>query len=229
MTTAAGLDRGLLVGAHHVIAWAEQLSVEEPGIQVEHHGRPGSTRAARLVHRWKLDLVPAGRRHRHVLPERAAGLGSDTPPPVGWIEVVPAATRVDQDQPAATPDPARPGPLARPGHCQRALPRGARLYRRAPQRRDDPAAVPAAIQRLGEHLGFAIYLASRDGYEDNILPSGLPAGSPKKASTASAASTSTTPPAGPYPRRINGADHLGIRMSTARGHHSGDALILASG
>ncbi|WP_328371014.1 Mur ligase domain-containing protein [Streptomyces sp. NBC_00445] len=33
-----------------------------------------------------------------------------------------------------------------------ALPRRARLFRRAPQRRDDPAAIPAAIQRLGEHL-----------------------------------------------------------------------------
>lgn len=60
-------------------------------------------------------------------------------------------------------------------------------------------------------------------------PAAYPPAAPKKASTASAASTSTTPPAGPYPRRINGADHLGIRMSTARGHHSGDALILASG
>ncbi len=29
--------------------------------------------------------------------------------------------------------------------------------------------------------GFAIYLASRDGYEDNVLPSGLPAGSPEEA------------------------------------------------
>ncbi|WP_434592928.1 hypothetical protein [Streptomyces sp. A5-4] len=29
--------------------------------------------------------------------------------------------------------------------------------------------------------GFALYLASRDGYEDNILPSGLPAGSPEEA------------------------------------------------
>ena len=29
--------------------------------------------------------------------------------------------------------------------------------------------------------GFAIYLASRDGYEDNILPSGLPTGSPEEA------------------------------------------------
>jgi hypothetical protein len=29
--------------------------------------------------------------------------------------------------------------------------------------------------------GFAIYLASSDRYEDNILPSGLPAGSPEEA------------------------------------------------
>ena len=29
--------------------------------------------------------------------------------------------------------------------------------------------------------GFAIYLASRDRYEDNVLPSGLPAGSPEEA------------------------------------------------
>jgi len=29
--------------------------------------------------------------------------------------------------------------------------------------------------------GFAIYLASKDGYEDNILPSGLPVGSPEEA------------------------------------------------
>ena len=29
--------------------------------------------------------------------------------------------------------------------------------------------------------GFAIYLASRDGYQNNILPSGLPVGSPEEA------------------------------------------------
>ncbi|MBO0879262.1 MAG: hypothetical protein J2P17_02545 [Mycobacterium sp.] len=29
--------------------------------------------------------------------------------------------------------------------------------------------------------GFAIYLASRDGYEDSILPSGLPSGTPAEA------------------------------------------------
>jgi hypothetical protein len=29
--------------------------------------------------------------------------------------------------------------------------------------------------------GFAIYLASRDGYEDSVLPSGLPVGTPEEA------------------------------------------------
>jgi hypothetical protein len=29
--------------------------------------------------------------------------------------------------------------------------------------------------------GFAIYLASRDGYEDSVLPSGLPIGEPEQA------------------------------------------------
>jgi hypothetical protein len=29
--------------------------------------------------------------------------------------------------------------------------------------------------------GFAIWLASRDGYEDSVLPSGLPAGTPQEA------------------------------------------------
>ena len=29
--------------------------------------------------------------------------------------------------------------------------------------------------------GFAIYLASRDGYQDSVLPSGLPVGTPQEA------------------------------------------------
>ena len=31
------------------------------------------------------------------------------------------------------------------------------------------------------HWGFAIHLASRDGYEESFLPSGLPAGTPEEA------------------------------------------------
>jgi hypothetical protein len=41
--------------------------------------------------------------------------------------------------------------------------------------------VPPALYRLGQPLGFAIYLASRDGYEDSVLPSGLPIGTPQEA------------------------------------------------
>lgn len=31
------------------------------------------------------------------------------------------------------------------------------------------------------HFGFALYLAGKDGYEDQVLPSGLAAGSPQEA------------------------------------------------
>jgi hypothetical protein len=57
--------------------------------------------------------------------------------------------------------------------------------------------------------GFAVYRASHDDYEDSILPSGWPAGTPRKPSTAPAASTSaTTPPGSPSrPRRINRRTH----------------------
>ena len=40
--------------------------------------------------------------------------------------------------------------------------------------------------------GFAIYLASKDGYQDSVLPSGLPVGTPRKPWTAPASSTSPT-------------------------------------
>ena len=58
-----------------------------------------------------------------------------------------------------------------------------------------------------DQWGFAIYRASHDDYEDNILP---PGGSPapqKKPSTAPAASTSTTQPPGSHHRRINDRSH----------------------
>jgi hypothetical protein len=37
--------------------------------------------------------------------------------------------------------------------------------------------------------GFAVYLASRDGYQDSVLPSGLPVGTPEEAWTAPAGCT----------------------------------------
>ena len=56
--------------------------------------------------------------------------------------------------------------------------------------------------------GFAIYRASHDDYDKSVLPSGFPAGTPKKPSTAPAASTSATlRPGSTRPRRINRRDH----------------------
>jgi hypothetical protein len=48
----------------------------------------------------------------------------------------------------------------------------------------DGTTLPLCRLRYGgraSEWGFAIYLASRDGYEDSVLPSGWPAGSPEEA------------------------------------------------
>jgi hypothetical protein len=36
-------------------------------------------------------------------------------------------------------------------------------------------------RRLGEGRGVAVYLASRDGYQDSVLPNGHTAGTPEDA------------------------------------------------
>ena len=54
---------------------------------------------------------------------------------------------------------------------------------------------------------FAIYRASHDDYDESVFPTGLPIGTCQDASTPLAASTSTTPPPGPDPRRTYGQDH----------------------
>jgi hypothetical protein len=41
VAAAAGLDGGLLIGADHVVAPAQRLTVQDPGVQVEHPGRLG--------------------------------------------------------------------------------------------------------------------------------------------------------------------------------------------
>jgi len=56
--------------------------------------------------------------------------------------------------------------------------------------------------------GFAIYLASRDGYEDNVLPSGLPVGSPEEALDCACGLYLNDPTAWTLdPRRFNGGTH----------------------
>jgi hypothetical protein len=64
--------------------------------------------------------------------------------------------------------------------------------------------------------GFAIYLASRDGYQDSTLPTATRSAPPKKPSTAPAASTSATPPPGTRnnPRRTSAQDHLATMPAT---------------
>lgn len=58
------------------------------------------------------------------------------------------------------------------------------------------------------HWGFGLYLASNDKYENQILPSGLPIGSPEEALDCAAASTSTTPSDNRTdPRRTSNSDH----------------------
>jgi hypothetical protein len=41
--------------------------------------------------------------------------------------------------------------------------------------------------------GFAVYLASKVGYQDSVPPSGLPVGTPRRPWTAPVASTAPTP------------------------------------
>jgi hypothetical protein len=56
--------------------------------------------------------------------------------------------------------------------------------------------------------GFAIYLASRDGYEDSFLPSGYPVGSPQEALDCACGLYLNEPTAWqPEYRRTNGQDH----------------------
>ena len=56
--------------------------------------------------------------------------------------------------------------------------------------------------------GFAIYLASRNGYDDNILPSGLHAGSSEEALDCACGLYLNHLTPGYNPRRINDQDHL---------------------
>jgi hypothetical protein len=107
---------------------------------------------------------------------------SDTPPPSGRIEAVP------KPPPESTKTSLR---QRLTHHAQTRWPtldavnvryRGVFAYIDGQL----PGGVTLPLCRLRYHgsasvWGFAIYLASRDGYEDNVLPSGLPAGSPEEA------------------------------------------------
>jgi hypothetical protein len=70
--------------------------------------------------------------------------------------------------------------------------------------------------------GFAIYLASRDGHEDNILPSGLPAGSPEEALDCVCGLYLNDATGWSLPPTNQRRGPLGHPKSTAHGHHGGD-------
>lgn len=76
----------------------------------------------------------------------------------------------------------------------------------------DGTALPLYRLRYGgyaKRCGFAIYLASNDGYQDSILPSGYPVGTAEEALDCACGSTSTTPPPGTpsNPRRTSTENH----------------------
>lgn len=101
------------------------------------------------------DLVRTARRHRQVLPALQAARAATRHRRSGTIgDCAQAATRVDQDQPAPTPDPPRRATLAGLDRDPGALPRRVRLHRRATTRRPHPATIPAALRRVGQHLGL---------------------------------------------------------------------------
>lgn len=137
----------------------------------------------------------------------ARGAVSDTPVYGAGSRRAQAATRVDQDQPASTPDPPRRITLAVLGRGQRALPRRVCLHRWATGRRRTPPLCRLRYGGSASIWGFAVYPAGRDGYEDNFLPSGLPAGSPEEALDCACGLYLNNPTAWLQPRRINGDDH----------------------
>jgi uncharacterized membrane protein YeaQ/YmgE (transglycosylase-associated protein family) len=89
---------------------------------------------------------------------------------------------------------------------------------------------PAGRRRLryngSAHIwGFAIYLASRDGYQDSVLPSGSPLGTAEDALDCACGLYSPTPPPGYNPRRTNGEDPVAMLpgSTNSRRRLAGDA------
>ena len=100
-------------------------------------------------------------------------------------------------------------------------------------RRDHPA-VPPALRRLGDPSGFAIYSAARGRYEDGLLRTGLPTGTPQEALdtactihlTGARARTPTL-----TPDELTGTYHLaaGVRCPSHAGQDEGTVLRAAVG
>ena len=71
--------------------------------------------------------------------------------------------------------------MAATGRCRCTVPRRVRLRHRKHARRRQHAPDAAALRRISRPRGFAVYLASKDGYEDSVLPTGDLAGAPEDA------------------------------------------------
>ena len=76
----------------------------------------------------------------------------------------------------------------------------------------DGEVLPLCRLRYGgsaSQWGFAIYLASKDGYQDSVLPTGYTAGSPEEALDCACGLYLNDPPPGSQTqhRRINRRDH----------------------
>ena len=118
-------------------------------------------------------------------------LATSASPVTGWMLVSDTpirhdhdhgrTTRIDENVPATAAVRPRPRTMAATGRCRRAIPRRVRLrHRHLP----DGDTMPLMRLRYGgsaARWGFAIYLASKDGYEDSVLPTGDLAGAPEDA------------------------------------------------
>ena len=116
-------------------------------------------------------------------------------------------TRVSEDVASADPCPSRPGTLAR---TRRHRVRFRRAFAWVSGRLADGDTVSVMGLRCGgsaARWGFAIHLASKDGYEDAILPTGDLSGTREDAPDTARGPTSETPPAGPEPPTNVRGDH----------------------
>ena len=91
----------------------------------------------------------------------------------------------------------------------------------SPANSPDGTSLPLCRLRYGGYAnrwGFAIYLASKDGYEDSVLPSGYPVGTAEEALDCACGLYLNDPTAWrpSNPRRTSAQDHL-VAMRVAVG------------
>jgi hypothetical protein len=144
----------------------------------------GGTSATRAARSSPVNVMQCGLDGgtRQVLPEHPRPCHSDTPQPWGRIEDVPKpppeSTKTSLSQRLSAHARTRWPALAAVNVPYRGV------FAYIDGQLANGVTLPLCRLRYNGSAsiwGFAIYLASRDGYEDNFLPSGLPAGSPEEA------------------------------------------------